>query len=113
MQAFEAIEVLSHLSPNTPENGSRPFSDKRFSQMWCPFHRRRQVGMLVYQDDWGGVVFTCSEGCRPQQCIYAELEARHLRREWPRRVVIVTRLSTSRGSHWQPAWMCSQKLREW
>jgi len=63
MQA-EAIEKLKHIWPNTPQNSSRPFSDKRFTVMWCPFHQGRLVGLSVYEP-WPGEFWIqyCAEGC--------------------------------------------------
>ena len=59
-----AIEKLKRISPNTPQSWSRPFSDKRFTKMWCPFHQGRLVGLLVYEP-WPGEVWIqyCAEGC--------------------------------------------------
>jgi len=63
MQA-EAIDKLKHVWPNTPDNFSRPFSDKRFAVMWCPFHDGRLVGLSVYEP-WPGEFWIqyCAEGC--------------------------------------------------
>lgn len=82
MRASEAINVLSHLPPNTPTNVERPFSDKRFSKMWCPFHGEQRVPMLVYQPHKDEVVFTCYEACRDQQWIYSTLRARYFETEY-------------------------------
>jgi hypothetical protein len=60
----EAVEKLKHTWPNTPQNWCRPFSDKRFIEMWCPFHRGRLVGLSVYEP-WPGEFWIqyCAEGC--------------------------------------------------
>ena len=63
MQA-QVIEKLKRTWPNTPLNWARPFSDKRFTQMWCPFHQGRLVGLSVYEP-WAGEFWIqyCDESC--------------------------------------------------
>lgn len=59
----DALEKLSHVAPNSPQDDTQPFDDKRFSAMWCPFHGERKVLLLVYLTDWGELSFLCNGGC--------------------------------------------------
>lgn len=59
----DAIEFLCHVSPNSPQDTRRPYDDKRFLTMWCPFHGRRKVVLLVYVTHWGEPWFLCGDGC--------------------------------------------------
>lgn len=115
MRAHEALEILAHLPPNTPGGSEQPFSDKRFSKFWCPFHKGRKVWLQVYQPHPGAVAFTCSEGCLPHSWIYDLLHARFLRRGYDPFYfqVVVTRLTTtSSGVRSDWARYC-QDLRTW
>ena len=98
MRAHEALEILAHLPPNTPGGSEQPFSDKRFSKFWCPFHKGRKVWLQVYQPHPGAVAFTCSEACLPHSWIYDLLHARFLRRGYDPFYfqVVVTRITTVR-----------------
>lgn len=101
MLTSEALEILSRLPPNTPFNSEQPFSDKRFTKMWCPFHNGRYVWLQVYRPYDGYIVLSCSEACRSERSIWAALRARHMQRGYDPFYfqIVVSRITTTRAAH--------------